>query len=170
MNARFSTIGLVLSIGAAQASFAIDVPQTREAFVQAIASGRGANIEILNVNQTLDTVYAVLEERAGACLDVEVPHIANVGYVEKSSTDYNPTVRRIAADRAEFTLQIAYTPRGVGDAPPPGGLFMLAADLQSIDGVRTEIVLYKPKIGVKTIASSLMHWFAGDPAPCPKLR
>ena len=170
MNTRLSATALVLAIGAARESYAIDVPQTREEFVQAVASGRGADTEILNVNQPLDTVYAVLEERAAACLDVEVTRTANVGYVEVSSTDYNPTVRRIAANRAEFTLQVAHNPRGVGHTPPPGGLFMMAADIQSIDGTHTEVVLYKPKIGVKAIASSLRQWFAGEPAPCPKLR
>jgi hypothetical protein len=45
----------------------------------------------------------------------------------------------------------------------------MAADLRSVDG-RTEIVLYRPTIGVKKIVASLKQWLAGDPAPCPKLR
>jgi hypothetical protein len=170
MKTTFPMVALVVSIAAARPSFAIDVPQTREEFVQAVAFGRGADTEILEVNQSLDRVYAVLEERAVACLDVEVTRTSNVGYVETSSTDYNPSVRRIAADRAEFTLQVAHNPRGVGHTPPPGGLFMMAADLRSIDGGHTEVVLYKPKLGVKAIATSLRQWFAGEPAPCPKLR
>ncbi len=114
-------------------------------------------------------MYAVLKERATACLDVEVKRTAYVGYVERSSSDYTPTVRRVGKDRAEFTLQVAHNPRGVGHTPPPGGLFMMAADLRSIGG-GTEIVLYRPKIGVKKIVASLKEWFAADPAPCPKLR
>jgi hypothetical protein len=47
---------------------------------------------------------------------------------------------------------------------------MLAADLRSIGGGRTEIVLNRPNIGVKKIVASLKQWFDGDAAPCPKLR
>ena len=46
----------------------------------------------------------------------------------------------------------------------------MAADLRSIDGARTEIVLYRSSMGVKKIVASLKEWFAGDPAPCPKLK
>jgi hypothetical protein len=45
----------------------------------------------------------------------------------------------------------------------------MAANLRSVDG-RTEIVLYRPTMGEKKIVASLKQWFAGDPAPCPKLR
>ena len=95
---------------------------------------------------------------------------AHVGYVEVSSSDYTPTLRRIDKERAEFTLQVAHNPRGVGHTPPPGGLYMMAADLRSIDADHTEIVIYRPGIGVKKILESMRQWLAGDPAPCPKLR
>jgi hypothetical protein len=99
-----------------------------------------------------------------------VQRTANVGYVERSSSDYTPTLRRVAKDRAEFTLQVAHNPRGVGATPPPGGLYIMAADLRSIDARRTEIVLYRPTMGTKKIVASLKQWFDGDPAPCPKIK
>ncbi len=148
---------------------AIDVPQSREEFVQAIAGGRGAAPETIRVQQPLDRVYAVLEERLAACLDVKVQRTAYVGYVERSSTDYNPTLRHVSTDGAEFTLQVEHHPRAVGSTPPPGGLFMMAADLRS-SGEGTEIVLYRPKIGAGKITDSLKRWLSGEPAPCPKLR
>jgi hypothetical protein len=46
----------------------------------------------------------------------------------------------------------------------------MAADLRAVDGHRTEIVLYRPTMGTKKIVASLKQWFAGDPAPCPKIR
>ena len=148
---------------------AIEVPQTRQEFVQAVVD-RGAIVETLRVDASLDQVYAVLEERADTCLDVKVTRTANVGYVERSSSTFHPTLRRVGEGRAEFTLQVEHNPRGVGHTPPPGGLFMVAADLRSLDGGRTEVVLYQPKMGVKKIAESLRQWLSGDPAPCPKLR
>ena len=171
MTTKLPAIALVTVLASIAPVAAIDVPQTRQEFVQAVADGRGATtVETLVVDQPLDRVYAVLEERAGACLDVEVRRTAHVGYVERSSSDYNPTVRLAGKGRAEFTLQVAHNPRGVGHTPPPGGLFMMAADLRSIDGHRTEVVFYRSTMGVKKLVASLKQWFAADPAPCPKLR
>ena len=151
-------------------ALAIDVPQTREEFVKAISDGRGAEVETLEVDRGLDDVYVVLEERAKTCLDVQVTRTANVGYVERSSSDYNPTVRRVAKDRAEFTLQVAHNPRGVGHTPPAGGLYMIAVDLRSIDENHTEAVVYRPRIGAGKVTDSLKQWVAGNSSECPKLR
>ena len=163
----------LLAVGALAGALpvaAIDVPQTRQEFVQAVADGRGADVERIEVDRPSDAIYAVLAERATACLDVEVKRTGHVGYVERSSSDYNPTVRRLGGDRAEFTLQVAHNPRGVGHTPPPGGLYLMAADLRATGAGRTEAVLYRPSIGVKKITESLKQWLSGDPAPCPKLR
>jgi len=160
---------LVLLV-AAPAS-AIWVPQNRAEFVKAVEDGKGATtIDKLSSDQPLDKVYALLEEKVSSCLDVKVSRTANVGYVEHSSTDYNPTVMRVGKDKAEFTLQLQHNPRGVGHTPPPGGLYFMAADLRAIDENHTEIVLYRSSIGAKKIVESLTKWFDGDPAPCPKLK
>ena len=162
---------LVVALACGTQVFAIDVPQTRQEFVQAVAAGRGATaVETLTSDKPLDAIYALLKEKSGACLDVTVQRTANVGYVERSSSNYTPTLRRVAKDRAEFTLQVAHNPRGVGAVPPPGGLYIMAADLRSIDGRRTEIVLYRPTMGTKKIVASLKQWFDGEPAPCPKIK
>ena len=164
---RLAFVGVLV---AAFPALAIDVPQTREEFVKAISDGRGAEVETLEIDRGLDDVYVVLEERAKTCLDVQVTRTANVGYVERSSSDYNPTVRRVARDRAEFTLQVAHNPRGVGHTPPAGGLYMIAVDLRSIDENHTEAVVYRPKIGAGKVTDSLKQWVAGSASECPKLR
>lgn len=171
MNRKLSPIAVVLALAPFAPVAAIDVPQTRREFVEAVAAGKGpTTVETLDIDQPFHKVYDLLQERANTCLDVVVHRTAQVGYVERSSSDYNPTVRLVGTDRAEFTLQVTHTPRGAGHTPPPGGLFMMAADLRSIDGDRTEVVLYRPTIGVGKIVASLKKWFAGDTAPCPKLR
>lgn len=171
MNPKLAAIALVLTLAPVVPAAMIDVPQTRQEFVKAVTDGRGATtVERFTTGQPLDKVVAVLQERAGVCLDVEVQRTAYVGYVERSSSDYNPTVRRAGKDRAEFTLQVAHRPRGVGHTPPPGGLFIMAADLRSIDGHRTEVVFYRSTMGVRKIVASLKEWFAANPAPCPRLR
>ena len=149
----------------------INVPQNRDEFVQAVSAGKGATAaETFTSDQPLGKIYDLLTEKADACLDVEVRRTAYVGYVERSSSDYNPTLQLIGRTRAEFTLQVVHNPRAVGSSPPPGGLYVMAADLKSIDGDRTEIVLYRPTIGFKNIVESLKKWVDGDDAPCPKLR
>ncbi len=170
VNPKLPAIALVLTLASLAPAAMIDVPQTRQEFVQAVVSGEGAPVETFSTDQPLDKVFAILAERTTTCLDVETKRTAYVGYWERSSSDYTPTLRRVGKNRAEFTLQVQHNPRGVGHDPPPGGLFMMAADLRSIDGGRTEIVLYRPNIGVKKIVASLKEWFEGDPAACPKLR
>jgi len=171
VNGKLPAIGFVLALAPFAPAAAIEVPQTRQEFVKAVASGRGATaVETIKVDQPLGRVYALLQEKANSCLDVEVRRTAYVGYTERSSSDYNPMVRLVGKNRAEFTLQVVNKPRGLGHTPPPGGLFIMAADLRSIDAGHTEIVLYRPTMGVKKIVASLKQWFAGDPAPCPKLK
>jgi hypothetical protein len=170
VNIKRSTIALVLSLAAFAPAAAIWVPQNRQEFVQAVKDGKGATaVETIHSDQPLHGVYALLQDKAKTCLDVKVQRTAYVGYVERSSTDYNPSVRLVGKDRAEFTLQVEHNPRGVGASPPPGGLYYMAADLRSVGG-GTEIVLYRPTLGAKKIVASLKQWFDGDPAPCPKLR
>jgi hypothetical protein len=164
-------IGLAAFLMLAPPAGAIQVPQTREEFVREVAEGaRGAKMETVVVERGFDEVYRTLEARTAPCLDVEVRRSANVGYWERSSSDYNPTLRRLGPDRAEFTLQVVHRPRGVGHTPPPGGLYIMAADLKRAGGSRTEIVLYRPTIGFKNIARSFMEWAEGGDTDCPKLK
>lgn len=171
MNPNAPAIAFVAVLASVAPCAAIEVPQTRQEFVQAVAAGRGATaVETIVSEKPLDTIYALLQQKSGACLDVTVQRTANVGYVERSSSDYTPTLRRAGKGRAEFTLQVAHNPRGVSAPPPPGGIFIVAADLKSIAGNRTEIVLYRPTIGVKKVVASLKQWLDGDPALCPKMK
>ena len=150
---------------------AIDVPQTREEFVRAVESGaRGAKMETFVVERGLDEVYRTLEARVAPCLDVVVRRTANVGYREHSSSDYNPTLRRKGPNRAEFTLQVVHRPRGVGHTPPPVGLYLMAADMKRAGASRTEVVLYRPSMGYKSVTKSFNQWIEGSSTDCPNLK
>ena len=163
-------IGLATVVGAPPAG-AIHVPQTRAEFVQAVADGaRGVKMETLVVERSFDEVYKTIEAVTTPCLDVEVRRSAYVGYWENSSSDYNPTLKKPGPDRAEFTLQVVHNPRGVGATPPPGGLYVMAADLKRVGPTRTEVVLYRPSIGYKDIKKSFLEWAAGRDTECPKLK
>jgi len=150
---------------------AIDVPQNRQEFVEAVAAGAGATkMEQFVVDKGLAEIYAVLEARVSSCLDVEVRRSSYVGYMEVSSSDYNPGLRKVSAGRAEFTLQVVNRPRGLGHTPPVGGLYIMAADLESQGSGRTEVSLYRPTIGFKPITRTLTQWLSGEDAACPKMK
>jgi len=149
---------------------AIQVPQTRQEFVDAVASGtHSAKMETVVVERGFDEVYRALEGRMTPCLDIKVERTANVGYVERSSSDYNPTLQRVGRDRAEFALQVVHLPRGIGEETGPGGLYIMAADLKRA-GSGTEIVFYRPTMVYKNIAKSLVEWAQGGSTDCPKLK
>lgn len=152
--------------------FAIQVPQSRTEFIEAVAAGRGpTKVETVTVDRSLDDVVATLEQKSAECLDVVVKRSGYVGtHMEVSSSDYNPTLERIDADSAAFALQVEHRPRGVGHKPPPGGLYVMAADLTAIDEHRSEIVLYRPTMGFKKIAVSFKGWLDGSNEGCPKLK
>jgi len=151
---------------------AIQVPQTRREFVDAVAKGaRSVKMETFVVERSFGEVYAILQKRVMKCLDVEVKRSGFVGnQMEVSSSDYNPTLRKVGADKAEFSLQVVHRPRGIGPTIPPGGLYIMAADVRSKGKGRTEVVLYRPTMGYKDLTRSLRQWAAAEDADCPKLK
>lgn len=160
---------LVLALALPVAGF--NVPQTRQEFVKVVAAGeRGTEKQTFVVERGFDQVYEVLQERSTACLDVTVKRTAYVGYTEHSSSDYNPTLRKAGAGKAEFALQVVHRPRAIGENAPPGGMYVMAADIRSLGKGRTELVVYLPTMGYKRVARSLKEWAAGENTDCPKLR
>ena len=77
---------------------------------------------------------------------------------------------RVGRNGAEFALQVVHRPRGVGPSIPPGGLYVMAADIRSLSKGRTEVMLYRPTIGFKKIVGSLKQRTAGESADCPKIK
>lgn len=162
---------LVAALAASPAG-AIEVPQNRREFVKTVSAGaRGVAMETIVSDQGLEPLYRLLQKKSAACLDVQINRSAYVGtHTEVSSSDYNPTLRKSGAAAAEFTLQVVHRPRGVGHTPPPGGLYVMAADLKALPGGKTRVVLYHPTIGFKNVVKSFKAWLAGEDAACPKIR
>ena len=164
-------LGLATLLLLASPIGAIQPPQTREEFVKAVIAGaRGAKVETLTIDRDFDEVYRAIEARTTSCLDITVERTANVGYVEHTSADYNPTLKRIGGDRAEFSLQVVHNPRAIGENTGPGGLYIMAADLKRVGAGRSEVVLYRPTIGFKTIYQGFVEWAKGSSTDCPKIK
>ncbi len=151
---------------------AFDVPQTRAEFVRAVAAGRrGVKMETSVVDRGFEQVMRSLQARTTPCLDVVVNRSGWVGdHTEVSSSDYNPTLKRVGDGRGEFSLQVVNRPRGLGAKPPAGGLYVMAADIRRAGAARTEVVLYRPSMGYKAITKQFMAWADGSSEDCPKLR
>jgi hypothetical protein len=173
---RFRLTGILLGVGAllhpASLLLAIQVPQSRAEFVRAVAAGgRGAKSERLTIDRPFDDVYRTLEARCAPCLDVEVRRSGFVGgQMEVSSSDYNPTLKRVGPDKAEFSLQVVHRPRAIGEVTGPGGLYIMAADLTRAGAARTDVVLYRPTIGFKDITRTFTEWVDGRSNDCPKMK
>src|SRR5262245_64601584 len=101
-------------------------------------------METIVVQRGFDEVVRTLETLAAPCLDVTVERTAFVGYVEHSSSDYNPKLRKVSGETAEFSLQVVHNPRAIGENAPAGGLYVFAADVKRTGSAQTEIVLYRP--------------------------
>ena len=167
---KTTAVALALILVAVPAA-AIEVPQSRQEFTKAVAKGaRGAKMETFTAGSDFESIYRLVEKKAAACLDVTVQRTAYVGYVERSSSDYNPTVRRLGNGKGEFALQVIHRPRAIGEKPPAGGLYIMAADMRSLGGGRTEIVFYQPTIGFKKIAQTVKSWLSAEDVPCPKMK
>ena len=148
------------------------VPQSRREFIAAVTAGaRGAAVEKFTVDRGVDSIYALLRKKSVACLDVEVRRSGNVGgTMEVTSSDYNPTTTMTAGRKLEFSLQVVHRPRAIGENAPPGGLYIMAADVRPLGGGRSEVVLYRPTIGFKKIVGAVRQWTSGEDADCPKVR
>jgi hypothetical protein len=169
-SARLVTGFLVLAAAVGPVA-AIYVPQSRAEFVKAVSDGRGATtVETFSVDRSANEIYGLLNRKASACLDVKVERTAYVGYVEHSSTDYNPTVRRVGGNKVEFSLQVVHNPRAIGERTGPGGLYVMAANIRQTGSRRSEVTLYRSTIGYKKIIGALKAWVSGEDADCPKMR
>jgi hypothetical protein len=93
------------------------------------------------------------------------------GQVEVSATEYHPLVRRISDARAEFTLQLEHSPRGIGSTMPPGGFYMMAADLVRQAPRRTQVDIYYATMAKNgsSILAAVQAWTSGQRAACPTL-
>ena len=90
--------------------------------------------------------------------------------MEHSSSDYNPTLKRVGADQAEFAVQVVHNPRAVGEKTGPGGLYIFGADLKRVGASQTEVTIYRSTIGFKDITKTFKDWAASGADECPKLK
>src|SRR5213594_3335696 len=102
MKKTLPVLGLAMLVVAIEPLAAIQVPQTRRQFVDAVTAGEGATVmEKLIVERDFNEIFSVLAGKSSACLDVQVRRSGFVGsQMEVSSSDYNPTLKRVGRNDA----------------------------------------------------------------------
>ena len=147
------------------------IPLTRTELVAGARQGEWSmHVEPIDVPLSFQRVLARFEEKVGECLDTTVDRTGMVGgQVEVASTTYTPKLTKTAEGRAEFSLQILHRPRGLGPDPPPGGYFLMAADIEALGAEQTRVVTYEPTMGHSEIVAAVREWAKGEDAPCPEL-
>jgi hypothetical protein len=145
-------------------------PQSREELVLMIRQGSwSTKLETKVVEADFDTVAALLEAKSSECLDKFVDRSGMTGgQMHTGSSQYNPTWARVSPDRAELTLQVVHSPRGVGGGPmPERGYYLLAADLERRPPSSSEYTIYYPTISHGDVVDAVRSWLEGRAADCP---
>lgn len=146
------------------------IPQDREQFKEVVAKKKGAaQKETIQVDRRFGSVYTQLRQNTGSCLDVLYQRTEQTANdTEYSFINFTPTLKQTASGVAEFALQIDHWPPISGPAQPPGGRFLMAADLTA-EGNGTRIDIYAPTIGFDPIVEAFKAWLRGENATCPRL-
>ncbi len=149
----------------------VPMPQTREAFRAAVANGAfSAKAESFGVNKGFQQAVKHLSAKTDACLNKVVKRSMMKGiYQEHSQSTYRATVQTPEANRAEFTMQVMHNPRGVGADPPPGGYYLMVADIKAVSANSFQVNLYRPTLGHGDTADAVRNWLNGKDDACPKL-
>ncbi len=149
----------------------VKMPQTREEFRTAVSQGAfSAKAETFEVKRNFRQVVTHLQAKTSACLNKEVNRSMTQGmYHERSRSTYRASVQTPTTNRAEFTLQVTHQPRGVGADAPPGGFYLMVADIEAVSADTLRVNLYRPTLGHFGAVDAVRNWIHGKDDACPSL-
>ena len=129
-----------------------------------------AKAENFVVNKSFKQAVPNLTAKTESCLNKVVERSMTQGmYRERSQSTYRANVVRHSANRAEFTMQVKHNPRGVGADPPPGGYYLIVADIEEASPSSIKVNLYRPTMGHGDTVDAIRNWLQGKDDACPKL-
>ncbi len=148
----------------------IGAPQNRDAFVEMVKpGGLFRSAEHVTVNRPYKAVVADVKEFSGKCLDVRVTRPPNYRYKEVGgSTTYHPKVETPRKGTTTLSVQEEYGNPRANSGAPPGGIFVLVAEIRADGGNRTQVDIYHLSRG--EIAGQLKRWAEGGKGQCPSFR
>lgn len=148
----------------------LHTPQSRNEYVSAVAKGEGfTKIHNYTVVRKFSSVVKNINRKSKSCLSKKITRTWTRGYSSHvSSSTYNPSIRYINKNKAEFTLQVIITPNNT-TKPPAGGMYFLAANITKISKNKTNVIIYAPSINADEIVNSIKSWSKGKKSECPDL-
>lgn len=173
MTPRLAVLPAALLAAACVAN--IGQPQTRDEYVAMMKpGGTFRNVEQTSVARPFKTVVADLTEYANKCLKIKTSRAPNAATRETgTNTTYNPKLELVGGNAAALSLQEEYGVTGSASGTkhansglPPGGLYVLVAEMRSAASNRTDLSIYYTT-GRAAFSDMLKKWAAGDKGRCP---
>src|SRR5688572_32932598 len=144
---------LILAAALAALGCSMTAPLTRKEFIDAVDKGKGpAKAGTYMVARAFNDVFKTLAANSTKCLDKTVKRSGGAaGAAHASSTRYVPNISRPSPGKAAFSLQVLHHPRGVGVKQPDDGVYVMAADVSSVDGKKTKVDVWYATWGYSQI-------------------
>jgi hypothetical protein len=145
-------------------------PQSREEFKSYVANAPGSKAETISVGRDYTAVLAALEEKMTKCFNKTFrSRTAGAFGGTEGTTTYRTSINKLSGTKAELTVQLQFSPAG-GAKAPPGGFYLLAADVSGATGGKTTVALYGAVSGPYSgTYKATKAWAEGGNPDCPKL-
>ncbi len=162
-----AAIALLVLLGGCAAN--VGVPQNREAFVERVGPGGPFRFaEHLTVNRPYAAVVADLADCSGKCLNVRVMRPPDFRRKELGGwTTYHPNIETTRRGVTTFSVQEEYGHPRATSGDPPGGLFVLVAEIRAAEADATRVDIYH--VSRSHLADPLKRWIQGADHRCPTL-
>lgn len=145
----------------------IPPPQTREAFVEsARPGGQPRSTGHVTVGRSYKAVVADAKEFSARCFKARAtrPRKASSGE-DGGATTYRAKVETVRREEAALSIQEEYADPRANSGAPPGGIFVLVAEIEAAGKKKTDVDIHHLSRG--KIAEALARWLEGDKRQCP---
>ena len=164
--------GHLVSLVAGIALFGcFSMPQTAEEFRMAVPGALSAKYWTYEIDRSYEEAATSLAQHADECLNVSV-EVSSSGHGSSSHwiDHYRPTVV-VGKRRAEFHLQ-QHKKQAMLIKPhkePEGGYYILVVDVSKLDGTRSKVDVYAPRMGYGHLTEAVDGWIRGTSDLCPDM-
>lgn len=153
----------------ASCGYHIGAAQTRDEFkVQTKGGGMLTREEHTTVSRPIKAVVADVKGYADKCLNVSVTTGPNYAFKEVGGTmHYHAKIDTDKEGVVTLSLQSEQGRESARHGAPPGGLFMMVAEMRAADASTTRIT-FNYVITANSAVEHMKQWANGDKGRCPK--
>lgn len=171
----------VLSIILLLSSCVTQHPQNAKEFRLGAAKAWTAVVERYTENRSFTKIANAIQGNANKCLSRRVRSVSSTysvgpkahggGFMQHQvvEIDYKPTVVR---EKGRISLHIQQEHvRGVINVTkkPNGGYYMFVVDVTPTAGDKSNVTIYRTRLGFKNITRAIKGWISGSIKGCPDL-